>query len=222
MTQLIKRSNGDRSTPACDVDGIQLVAVASTSPASAPAAGGVTNSRTTSVGSYAVAGPQINATAAADAANAGKQFLINPVGSGKFVALKRVHMGAGLTGALAVALAAAPQMQLTRFSFTGTASGAVTTAAKRATADAAPVGSLRAASTGLTVTAVAPIYTYNIAQIISAVGEYSPPLAVLDFRIEDQIILAPGEGIMIRQASAGAAVSEARFLQVDWAWEEFV
>lgn len=222
MTQLLKRSNGDRSTPACDIDGIQLVAVASTSPASTPAAGGVTNSRTTSVGSYAVAGPQINATAAADAANVGKQWLVNPVGSGKFLALKRAHFGAGLNGALAVALAAAPQMQLTRFSFTGTPSGAIAAAAKRATADATPVGSLLTASTGMTITAIAPIYTYNIAQILSVVGEYSPPLAVLDFRIEDQIILAPGEGLMIRQASAGAAASEARFLQVDWAWEEFV
>lgn len=222
MTSLLSRITGNRSTAACDVDGIQLVAVASTSPASSPAAGGVTNSRTSSVGSYAVAGAQINCTAAADAANVGRQWLVNPVGSGKYVALKRVHIGAGINGALAVALAAAPQMQLTRFSFTGTPSGAVITPAKRATADAAPVGSLRTAATGMTVTAVAPIYTYNIAQVLSAIGEYSPPLAVLDFRIEDQIILAPGEGIMIRQASAGAAAAEARFLQVDWAWEEFI
>lgn len=188
---------------------------------SASGTGGVSNSRSTSVGVYSAAGPQINASASADGANVGRQWLVNPVGSGRYLAVKRLHIGAGLTGALAVALAASPQMQITRFSFTGTPSGAIAPAAKRATADATPVGSLRTAVTGMTVTAIAPIYTYNHAQLITAIGAYLPPIAVLDYRIEDQIILAPGEGLMVRQASAGA-VGEARFLQVDWSWEEFV
>lgn len=183
--------------------------------------GGVINSRSTSVGVYSAAGSQINASTGADGANVGRQWLVNPVGSGRYLAVKRLHIGAGLTGALASALAASPQMQVTRFSFTGTPSGATAPVAQRATADATAVGSLRTAVTGMTVTAIAPIYTYNHAQVLTAIGAYLPPIAVLDYRIEDQVILAPGEGLMIRQASAGA-VGEARFLQVDWSWEEFV
>lgn len=179
-----------------------------------------TLSRATSVGAYLVGGNQVNVTTAADNANTGSQYLLNPLDSGKNIAVKRAHISGG-AGALSVALLTTPNFQLQRFLFTGTPTAAGQTIIKQDSTMPESVANLRNAKTGINVTVGTTFYNYQLAQVISAVGQYAPPIAFLDLNVDSQIVLRPGEGIMVRQASGGS-VGDTRFLQVDWAWEEFI
>ncbi len=186
----------------------------------------VTSSLRTRTGLYRVHSGVFVVTAAADAATAGRWWLINPVGSGVAVAVRRVSFSCQHGSALATPTS--PRINLERVTFTGTASGATITPAKRVrttvaglTADATNVGSLRTASTGLTLTAGEPFKAFLPVVALTTAAANPPGNDEWDPADEDtEIILAAGEGIVCRQADAGTASDTRRWVN-NITWEEF-
>lgn len=147
-------------------------------------------------------------------------WFINPVGNANKIAITAVEVISQLGSALAAPTS--PRLLWALFTFTGTASGASITAAKLDSTYPAPTGSIRTASTGLTITKVADsICSLPIASA-TAVG-YSPPQ--MDEWFEDQernqIVLRAGEGIAMYQPDAGTA-SDTRRIITTIKWDEFL
>jgi hypothetical protein len=148
-------------------------------------------------------------------------WFINPIASGRNIALRRwiAQIQFALLTAVDVTV---PREALSLCTFTGTASGATIAAAKRASADQAPVGSIRTAVTGLTVTLGAMIKSdfppVNASASSAAVAtpstanDWDPPE-------EEQPVLVPGEGLVCWSADASTTAN--RRLSVDFIWEEF-
>ena len=156
--------------------------------------------------------------ASAHSATAGFWWLINPTGSSVLVALRRVEFMSQLGSALATPTS--PRINIERMTFTGTASGAQITAAKRDTNDATAVATLRTASTGLTPTAGAGVFSFLPTAGATAVG-YTAATAGDWVPDEDgQVVLAAGEGIVCRQADNGTTSDTRRFV-TNIAWMEF-
>jgi len=183
----------------------------------------------TRVGFYFGSSGLITLAAAADAATAGKLWLVNPTTSTTAVALKRVKVSTQGGGALA---ATTPIMiTAERCLLTGTLTATpiivaprVRTAIQGETADPSiPVAKLITATTGLTMTASATARSFLsvVSMSATATGTYSGPgVEVWDPDEEgSEFIMAPGEGVVFRQ-SAGVT-SETRRLTIDLAWEEF-
>lgn len=164
--------------------------------------------------------------AAADTSTVGRWWLINPVGSTVAVSVKKVVFSSQL-GSASVATTS-PRIQIERTSFTGTASGAQITPAKRVrttvaglTADAAPSATVRTASTGLTLTAGEAVEAWLPISAATGAGYVATGTAVWECNLEDEeLILAAGEGIVCRQADAGSAGDTRRFVTTV-TWEEF-
>jgi hypothetical protein len=183
-------------------------------------------SRRTRTGYYRASTAQLALAAAADAATVGRWWLINPVGSSVAVSVKRVSISWTATGTAAAATTG-PRITLERATFTGTASGAVITPGKRVrtavaglAADATNVGSVRTASTGLTLTAGELIRAFTAPYLMTATSGQVYALDEWEPTDEDtELILAPGEAMVCRQADA-AAVDIRRWLN-NITWEEF-
>lgn len=157
-------------------------------------------------------------TAAADAATAGRWWLINPVGSSILIEVRRLEF---VTAPIAAtAFVTSPRVTVERVTFTGTASAGLITPAQRDSTDTALVGSLRSASTGLTLTAGAVAYAFTVVPILTAVGAAMPTLQEWEPAENGRIVLRAGQGIVIRQADAGT-VSDTRAFQVNLAWAEY-
>lgn len=169
-------------------------------------------------GIYYASGALSTVTAAADAATAGRFWLINPVGSTVLVALRQIAMNNG--AGLLIVTTTTPQFTLERMTFTGTASGGTVTAGKRDTNDAAAQASIRTATTGLTPTAGAVMNSYSIPEVVTAVGTNTNTVETLKWPEDERIVLRAGEGLVLRQATAGTAL-DTRWVQADWIWEEF-
>jgi hypothetical protein len=184
-------------------------------------------SQRTRVGFYRVHTGVFLVQAAAHAATVGFWWLINPVGSTVAVSVKKVSFASQHGTALATPTS--PRITLERVTFTGTASGAVVTPAKRVrtsvaglTAEATNVASLRTASTGLTLTAgevykaFLPVFavTATVATGPAGTDDYDPSLE------DDELVLAAGEGIVCRQPDAGTT-SDTRRCVFNVTWEEF-
>lgn len=148
--------------------------------------------------------------ATADAATVGRWWLINPVGSAVLIALRKVSFQSQLGSALATVTS--PRITLERFTFTGTASGATVTVALRRTGDAAPVGSVRTASTGLTLTAGGAVQAFLPVACGTAVGFTNPSSDEYAPYDDDVIVLGAGEGIVCRQPDAGTTADTRRFV----------
>ena len=157
-------------------------------------------------------------TAAADGATVGRVWLINPVGSGVLLELRRVEF-TSMPIAVTVFLTS-PRVTVERMTFTGTASGAQITPTVRDTTDAALVATIRTASTGLTLTAGAVAYAFSVMNILTGVGTNVPTLQEWEPNEAGRIVLRAGEGIVIRQADVGTA-ADTRVFQVNFAWSEF-
>lgn len=185
-----------------------------------------TASARTRVGLYRVHAGVFTILVTAHAATAGFWWLINPVGSSVAVSVKKVTFSSQHGSALATPTS--PRVTLERTTFTGTASGATVTPAKRVrtavaglAADATAVASVRTASTGLTLTAgeqykaFLPVVALTTAAANAAgTDEYDPA-------DEDaELILAAGEGIICRQADGGTT-SDTRRVIMNITWEEF-
>lgn len=157
-------------------------------------------------------------TAAADAATAGRFWLINPVGSTILIEVRRVEFSSAPIAA--TAFVTSPRVTVERVTFTGTASGAQITPAKRDSTEVAFVGTLRTASTGLTLTAGAACYGFTVVPILTAVGSAVPSLQEWEPNEAGRIVLRAGEGIVVRQADAGTT-ADTRAFAVNLAWAEY-
>lgn len=175
--------------------------------------------RTKILGQHKAESGRLTVLAAAHAATAGFFWLINPVGSGVTCVLKKL-MAMAVPTAI-TAFPSAPRVTAERVTFTGTASGAQLTAAKRDSTDANAVCTLRTASTGLTLTGGAVITSFFVPPVLTGVGVAVPAEQYLyDSTDEDDyLVLRPGEGIVFRQADAGTA-SDTRVIVISLSWEE--
>lgn len=157
--------------------------------------------------------------ASAHASTAGFFWLINPIGSTVLAIIKKLMMTGWPTAASA--FVTSPRITIERTTFTGTASGASITPAKRDSNDAASVCSIRTASTGLTLTAGAICGDFSIPAVLTAVGIHCPVDQYLYDATDDDdyIVLRAGEGIICRQPDAGST-SDTRKFAVYGSWEE--
>ena len=153
-----------------------------------------------------------------DAATDGFFWLINPVGNTKNVAIRRVVCRTAIRTNL-VCLTC-PRITIERITFTGTSSGAVLTPAKLETEQAAATAIVTTAITGLTPAASATITGFLTPAAMTAVGPGFVADQAFIPNISEEIVLVPGEGIIVRQADAGTA-SDTRIVIVDIVWEEF-
>ena len=156
--------------------------------------------------------------AAADAATGGRLWLINPVGSAVLIELRRVEMSSSPVAV--TAFITAPRVTVERVTFTGTATGAQITPAVRDTTDSALVGSLRTASTGLTLTAGAIAYGFVVANVLTGVGTHVPPLQEWEPAENGRLVLRAGQGVVVRQADVGTT-GDTRVFAVNLAWAEY-
>lgn len=118
-----------------------------------------------------------------------------------------------------------PRTALTRFTFTGAASGASITPARRKSDDAANVGNVRTAVTGMTVTvgAVAWMSLAPFVDFATAVGINMSARNTENYEPLDEeafLDIAPGEGVLLYQPDAGTASDLRRF---GWIlrWDEY-
>jgi hypothetical protein len=146
-------------------------------------------------------------------------WLFNPVGAAIKGALRRMECESNITSA--TAMLTIPRIAISRFTFTGTASGAQITPANRDSTDATAVVNLRTASTGLTVTlgAIAHVFYPLIGQGVGTSGvpstraEWEPQLE------EAFSVMRAGEGFVGWQPDAGTAADTRRF-HCCIGWEE--
>lgn len=148
-------------------------------------------------------------------------WLINPVGSARLTALRRIYTLLNFT-ALAVDLLVG-ELRLTRITFTGTGSAGLVTPAKRDSTDATNVGELRTASTGLSVSLVATIYSQMYPTMDLATGGAGHWPAQMDWwdqnEEDEQVVLRAGEGVVCWHAAAVTAGN--RRLINNLAWDEY-
>lgn len=148
--------------------------------------------------------------ASADGSTSGRWFLQNPVGSSVTCRVKRVTFRSQLGSALVAVTS--PRITIERYTFTGTASGASITAAKRRTADAANTVVMRTANTGMTLSAVAIVTAFLPVASATAVGYNTPGEAAWEPLGGDVLELAPGEALVCRQPDAGTSSDTRRFV----------
>jgi len=148
--------------------------------------------------------------AAADGALVGRCWLINPVGSAVTVRIRKIIFTCQVGSTMVTATS--PRIIVQRVTFTGTASGATVAPALRRSTDAANVGSLRTASTGMTLTAGATVHEFLPVASQTAIGCTAAGRQEMDAFLEDYIELAAGQGLVIRQPDAGTTADTRRFV----------
>lgn len=167
-------------------------------------------------GVYIATSGLLTMLAAAHAATAGFVWLLNPLTSTKLVAVRRVEVDSmGIAAAAAIT-----RITAERISFTGTPTGAAIASGKVDSNYVAPSALFTAANTGLTITAGATLYGWMAMAVITAAGVAEPVLGEWEPAESAMPILRPGEGLVLRQADAGAATDPRRAV-VNLAWEEW-
>ena len=174
------------------------------------------------LGVYRLGMAQVTILAAAqNGTSTGFLWFSVPVGTtGKKVRLRRLSVVS--QHATALATPTAPRLTVTRYTFTGTASGASLTPVKVDATSAASVADLRTAVTGMTVSLVGSIGTAPIVGAVTAVGAYSPtPVHIVDPTADEDefIVLAAGEGIVTYQDTAGTT-SDTRVANIILLWDD--
>jgi hypothetical protein len=151
----------------------------------------------------------------------GFAWLCNPVGSAVKMAVRRISWNVQLI-ALAVDLLGG-EFRMSLATFTGVASGTLVAPAKRDSTDAAAVGGLRLASTGMTMTVGAAIYGHQYPTmdlVTGGAGHWNPTINEWSPDTEDgEIILRAGEAIAFWHAIAVTAANRRLFVNIGW--EEF-
>jgi hypothetical protein len=183
----------------------------------------IPSSERNATGQYKFVQPaQAIAAAAQTGTTTGLLYLINPLASTVKIAIDRLSFKHGFSTTLAVDLIA-PLIHISRISFTGTLTAATTTPVKRATADAAPQGLVAIAMTGLTVTVVGNVFSFmgqSMDLVTGGAGHWNPMSDEWNPQDEDdQLILLPGEGIVIW--STLAVTTANRKIMLNGAWIEF-
>lgn len=164
------------------------------------------------------------AQTAHDGTSTGFFWLQNPVGSAIRARLRRLQV-AYVAGSSKVDRLTLPRMRPYRFTFTGTASGATLSTAKRRTSDLTSTADVRTAVTGMTVTlgnpawgTVVPVILFETAGQIWGGG---PVVEYIRANDEDAYLdLAAGEGVVFAQAN-NAVASDNRRLIVSGCWDEY-
>lgn len=108
----------------------------------------------------------------------------------------------------------APRIVASRFSFTGTASGAAVTPARIDAAMPAPITDWRTAVTGMTVTMGEVLGSAGIVGALTAVGSYEPTNndIIKPADAEDEwIVIKPGNGLVLWQDIAGTTSDTRKF-----------
>lgn len=172
------------------------------------------------LGIYFAALGNTTVTVAADAATAGRFWLVNNTGATVFGALRRlVYSSTTTTGLLETT---APNFRVERITFTGTPSGATITPGKRDSNDAANTLTIRTASTGMTITAGAALHGFQIPSALATTSAVAASQIFPFVGDEDEyVILRAGEGLVIRQQDVGGPVADSRIANFDIQWEEF-
>lgn len=177
----------------------------------------------TRTGYYRADSGLLSMLAAAQTSPAGLLWFFNPTTSTVAVAIKTVSLQYGS----AAAAAAATRILAERFTSTTAPTGAALTPARRVrtavaglTADAAPQATIRTANTGLTVANVEALRSWLIPTVMTAAGMYGGQFMWDPGTEDDELILAPGEGVQFRQADAGVT-SDPRRVTITHLWEEF-
>ena len=139
--------------------------------------------------------------------------------SGKSARLRKIMVTSQSSTALATPTA--PRVIASQFTFTGTASGAAVVPIEIDRLGPAPVLDLRTAVTGLTPSLVGIAGSAGLHGAVTAVGAYNPvEIAVCEGDHEDEWnVIAPGEGFVLWQDTAGTA-SDTRKFNVDILWDE--
>lgn len=140
--------------------------------------------------------------------------------SNKWARIRRLYFSSQHSTALATPTA--PRIVVTRFTFTGTASGAAVTASKVRSDYPSPILDLRTAVTGLTPSLVAATAAAGLAGALTAINAYHPiDINVIDpGESEDEwLVIKPGEGFVLYQDTAGTTSDTRKFNPV-LIWDE--
>lgn len=158
--------------------------------------------------------------ASADAATAGKVWLVNTSSTVK-AAIRYIAMTESLGSV--TARNSFPSITIERVTFTGTPSGASVTPAKRDSTDAANTATIRTASTGMTLTAGAAAKSFEIGPSGGLSLSFAQIVVeqAVTWQEDERIVLRQNEGIVLRQASAGSTGDD-RLYRLDIRWEEFI
>jgi hypothetical protein len=147
-------------------------------------------------------------------------WLQNPAASTVTAILRRVCADSNAGSALATPTA--PMLSFSKFTFTGTASGASVTPVVNATGTSANQMIIRTAVTGMTVTLVGDIGNYAIPSAETAVGLFYAQKEIIPFNPFAwargiSLEFAPGEGLVIWQSTAGTTSDTRKFgIQIEW------
>jgi len=147
-------------------------------------------------------------------------WLQNPLASTSVALIRNILIDCNTSST--VVAPTAPVISFTKFTFTGTASGASVTPVKYASAAAANTLIVRTAVTGMTVALVGDIGQFAIPSVLTGVGvvygnkEVIPENPQAWSRGSD-LELAAGEGLVVYQSVAGTAADPRRFgVQIRW------
>lgn len=159
-------------------------------------------------------------TTAAASAGTSPHCVENDVGSSVLIAITRIIFQSQISGA--AALPSAPRVIVKRFTFTGTPSGSVVTGGAFDSNDTAKSSSwnVRSATTGMTVTEAGTVHAFMPIAAATGVGVSTPSLLMWEARPNCPLIVRAGEGVLLRQSSAGGA-SENRVWIATFEIEEF-
>lgn len=163
-------------------------------------------------------------TSAHNGTTSGHLFLFNPIGSTVKAAVSRIRSNWQMVaGAIDLTV---PRQLYSRFTYTGTPSGASLTPAKRRTSDANAQVNVRTAMTGMTISLVATIRSSLLPPIIVTASSATiqvvlpvNPVEEWDIAEAEQIELVAGEGIVLWSADASTTAN--RRMVTDIIWEEF-
>jgi hypothetical protein len=182
----------------------------------------IPSSKRNVLGAYQFDGGKFTVQASAqNGTSTGFFWLINPVGATILVGIHKVQIIQNFSTNLTVPTQ--PRLQLSRFTFTGTASGAAETYALRDSTDAAAQSTLRTASTGMSVTLGNAFWSTLVPFAAGTAGWQFVPPFLAEFVEEGevgQMIIRPGEGIVLWQPDAGTA-SDTRQFVTNFCIQEF-
>lgn len=154
-------------------------------------------------------------TSAADGATAGKCWLTNILAATNYVIVRKVFAEFKVP---LVVNTTCPRINIERMSYNTAPGGSPFTAIKSLTADGAPSGALDDTTPTAALTAGARLCSFYPPALITAVG--SVITNVQDIPLPTPIVLVGGEGLVVRQADAGMAATEARECSITFWWDE--
>lgn len=174
-----------------------------------------------SAGKYFFSSTQQTVSATVQNATATGFFWLQMPTTATVTAILR-YVSASATTTSTVVAPSAPVISFSKFTFTGTASGASVTPVKVQTAGAANQMIVRTLVTGMVVTVVGDVGNFHIPAVLTGVGavfayETVIPRNPMAYIRGVDLEIAPGEGLVIWQSVAGTGSDPRVFgLQLEW------